>query len=231
MWCMVGGNHFDSAILYTFYQCITVSGASDRWVHFPAAFFLQVHIAECKVVRSCFTGYRQSFCLCLSYNVHSFLCGNVAHVVLHTCFFYQFYVTGYLSPFTFRADATVTVEACIFTVVDVAAIQQFFILAVCNDWFVYSFGFNHSFFHHFFFLYAFAVVRESKAFVSKRSKVHQLCAFLSFCDRSIRQDCNQSVGIDDILFLFQCFDIIWNRVKVWHAAHKCEAPSGCCRSA
>ncbi len=124
MGCMVGCNAIYRAILDAGDKCRLVFFSTERWIHLPAAVFLEVFVREKEIMWGGLTGNRQAFCLGLADKFDTLFGGDMADMQGATCLFYQTNITLYLCPFALRANASVTVCCGIFSIVDIAAMKE-----------------------------------------------------------------------------------------------------------
>ena len=76
-------------------------------------------------------------------------------------FFYQRQIALYLLPFAGRGVSPVAMGLGVSAVVDVPAVDQALVFAMSYDELAQCLGPQHGFFHHFWLLYTFSIVRES----------------------------------------------------------------------
>ena len=155
---MVGGDHVDGAVQNACDEGILIRLAAQRGIHFESAVLLQVHIGQYQIMRACFAGNRKPFFFRLTDELNTFFGGDVADVIVTSCFSHQGDVTFDLLPFTFGADTFVSVLRTIFACMNIAAIEQFVDFAVCGYHFVKLFDFFHSLAHHFVTLYTSSII-------------------------------------------------------------------------
>ena len=120
------------------------------------------------------------------------------------------------TPFGLGADTFVTVFSGVCAVVDISAEEQAVILTVRGDELVVFLCFDHRPAHHLLLLHASAVVGESGAFVGQPRDITELFALFADRDRGIRENVDDGVPVDDVLFCFQMLDRVGNRGEVRH---------------
>ena len=228
---MVCCDHVNGAIQDTFDQCFLIFFGTDGRVHFEASVFLQHGIVHCQVVGCCFTCHIQTVCFCLTDQFYTFFCGDVAYVIFHACFLYQFQIAFDLFPFAFGTDAFMSMRLSVSTLVDVAAVEQGIVFAVgCNDH-VVAFDFFHGRQHHFIVLYAASVIGKCTDMRCQFIKCCQCFTHFTDCQCAIGNNFNACSFADGFQLGFQVFHTVGCRVQIWHGAYCSVAAVCCCQSA
>ena len=136
-------------------------------------------------------------------------------------------VAGDLAPFALGADAFVTVRPGIAPVVDVAAVQERFVLAMRRDDAILPGREGHRLPHHPFPLDAAAVIREGAAAVPECGHVHQFPAFPALGDGAVGEYLDDGVPVDGGLLDGQGLGTVGHRVEIGHRADRGIAAGRC----
>ena len=185
-----------------------------------------VVFAENQVVRPGLAGNGYAAAFGLADEFHAFFRGYVADVVAATGPGRQFQVAGDLSPFTFGADAAVTVGCTPAAVVDVPAAQERIVFAVGGQDAVQRGGPPHRLQHHRFPLNPAAVVGEGDAASLERRHVHHFFSPPAPGDGGVGKYLDAGVPVDEGLLHGNRLRGVGRRIEVRHRTDRGVAAPG-----
>ena len=152
-------------------------------------------------------------------------------MILHAGFLHQFQVPFDLLPFTFGADAFMSMLFGIFTLMDVAAEEQAVVFAVGSNDHVVTADFFHGCQHHFVTLYAASIIGEGTDMGGQF--VDGCKGFTHFTDGqcAIGDYFNAGCFANGFQLGLQIFHAVGCGVQIGHGAYCGVTAVGCCHCA
>ena len=170
--------------------------------------------------------YINTASFCFANQFDPFLGGNMADMIGNSRFRRQPQISLDLAVFALGGNAAMPVRLCIGAVVNIAAVKQRVILAVCRNDLAERFCSLHCLAHQPRVLNAPPVVGKSADIRCHSFHIRQCLSLFSYRDCSVRKNPDNRIAGDDLCLLPQMLPAVRHRRKVRHGAQRRKSAAG-----
>ena len=229
---MIRDDAVDGTVIDALQQSLPVFCAANRRIHLPGAAFLKIHVRIDQIVGTGFTGDPKAPFFRLPHQLHRFLGGDMADMILTAGFLAKGDVPLYLLPLAGGVDTHMVMESGIFAFMDAAAgLELPLVLAVRHDRDPQCRRPLHGLAHGLLLLDALSVVGKAHHVVPKLLHIgKRSSAALILCDGSIRIHMHRRIPVDQLQLLGQGLHGGGGRLQIRHGAD-CGKSASCRRPA